>query len=240
MSTNVNPKTIAVTNKTDTFSCSWIVMCGIMYFASAIYAYNANLKIFGYIILIFVFVVSWIFIAKDAANYLKGFANTGIYNYLTNIIVGNNIFIYLVYAICLTIIVLNSYGIVTVLKTYYDRMTQVKSFDLNLSQLRRDQLFGFNTGFYVSTLSLLGLIYGFSFWKDEKTQETKISLINWAQILSFAISIAACVVTVIYSTRFKSAKNDSLPTKNQKQIASSNKNIKGQNNFFNIFTPLNL
>lgn len=224
--------------------CSWIVMCGIMYLASIIYTYNRHLKIFGYIILIFVFAVSWMFIAKDSADYLKGFANTGIYNYLTNIITNNNIFIYFVYAICLTIIILNSYGIVTVLKTYYDRMTQVKSFDLNLSQMQRDNLFTFNTAFYISTLSLLGLIFSLSFWKDDvpatppKITFKDLELISYAQIFVFIISLIASFILVDYSTRFKRAKHDSLPTKNQKRIASSNRKIKGQNNFFNSFTRL--
>ena len=127
----------------------FIVMCGIMYFASMVYVYNRNLKIFGYFILVFIFIVSWIFVAKDGKTHYDAFVKTSLYTKFIDPST-NSYSIYILYLICalsLGSVIANSYGIVTVLKSYMDRINQVKSYDLNLGQLRRDDLFIFNTSF---------------------------------------------------------------------------------------------
>ena len=225
----------------------FMAMCGIMYFASIVYVYNRHLKIFGYFILVFIFAVSWLFIAKNRNEYFDGFITTNLYKILFK--AGGKIdeksygpyILYFVYFLAALSVIINSYGIGTVLKSYMDRIAQVKSYNLNLSQMRRDDLFIFNTAFYVSTFLLIGLIYSFSFFEDDKdgknNEEDKdgknepitindLSYINYAQMVAFVIAIIASILVAIYSTKFKSVKNDSLPKTN-----TNTENIKGQTKF---------
>jgi len=106
-----------------------------------------------------------------------------------------------------------------------DRIAQVKSYDLSLGQYQRDNLFIFNTGFYASTLLLIGLIYSFSFWNEKDKDIANLSMTSYAQIFVFIVSIVASILVAIYSTKFKSVKNDSLPKKNTRI------KIKGQTKF---------
>jgi len=216
-----NKKDISDTN-------GFAVMCGIMYFASMVYVYNRHLKIFGYFILVFIFAVSWIFIVKNGNEYFAGFMNTQLYQMINANSYGIYI-LYFVYLLALLSVILNSYGIGTVLKSYMDRIAQVKSYDLNLGQYQRDNLFIFNTGFYASTLLLIGLIYSFSFWIKTDTGITNLSMTSYAQIFVFIVSIVASIFVAIYSTKFKSVKNDSLPKTNTRI-----QNIKGQTKFSDL------
>jgi hypothetical protein len=212
----------------------FMVMCGIMYFASIVYVYNRHLKIFGYFILVFIFAVSWLFVAKNREKYFDGFIKTNLYAILFK--ADDKIdeksygpyILYFVYFLAALSLIINSYGIGTVLKSYMDRIAQVKSYNLNLSQMRRDDLFIFNTGFYVSTFLLIGLIYSFSFWSEPDKEIKKLSMISYAQILIFVVSIVASILVAIYSTKFKSVKNDSLP---KTESTPENINIKGQTKF---------
>lgn len=205
----------------------FMVMCGIMYFASMVYVYNKHLKIFGYFILVFIFAVSWLFMAKNGKEYFAGFIFTELYQTLIDKKHGKGIYmLYFIFCLALMSVILNSYGIGTVLKSYMDRIAQVKSYDLNLGKLRRKNLFIFNTAFYMSTLLLFGLIYSFSFLiKQEPSVEdfTKLSITSYAQIFVFIVSIVASILVAIYSTKFKSVKNDSLP-----KTESETENIKSQ------------
>lgn len=205
----------------------FMVMCGIMYFASMVYVYNKHLKIFGYFILVFIFAVSWLFMAKNGKEYFTGFNFTELYQTLIDNSYGTYM-LYFIYFLALMSVILNSYGIGTVLKSYMDRIAQVKSYDLNLGKLRREDLFIFNTVFYVSTILLIGLIYSFSFWiKREPSQDfTNLSITSYAQIFVFIVSIVASILVAIYSTKFKSVKNDSLP-----KSETESENIKSQTKF---------
>lgn len=212
---------------------SFAVICGIMYFASMVYVYNRHLKIFGYFILVFIFVVAWLFIAKDFGEYSKGFGNTKIYGFLKQNPYGTYI-IYAIVGLGLLSVLLNSYGIGTVLKTYMDRIAQVKSYNLNLSQYQRDNLFIFNTGFYISSILLIGLIYSFSFFEKDENEKDKpitfndFSYINIAQMCAFLFAIVASFLVADYSTRFKRAKYDKLPSQKE-SFESERKYIKDIN-----------
>ena len=226
MSNMNDTKDVAENIKDISETHGFMVMCGIMYFASMVYVYNRHLKIFGYFILVFIFVVSWIFVAKNGKEYFTGFMNTQLYQMMN---ATSPYIIYAIIAAALISVILNSYGIGTVLKSYMDRIAQVKSYNLNLGKMRREDLFIFNTAFYASTLLLIGLIYSFSFWdtKESSAEDfTKLSKTSYAQIFAFIIAIVASILVAIYSTKFKSVKNDSLPKKN-----TNNEKVRGQSRF---------